>query len=144
MKKRISDIDGYFIKIVDTVALRATCNRGMSGCIITKDKYILTTGYVGAPIGFNHCGNRHLLSKVLHEDGSITTHCVGTVHAEINAIIQAAKRGICIDGATLYCTMTPCLSCAMAIINCGIKRVVCKNRYKLADLSESYFEEAGI
>jgi dCMP deaminase len=81
---------------------------------------------------------------MLHEDGSITTHCVRIVHAEQNAICQAAKRGLSIDGATLYCRMTPCRTCAMLIINCGITRVVCQRRYHDAADSEAMFQKAGI
>ncbi|WP_024470607.1 deoxycytidylate deaminase, partial [Treponema pedis] len=85
---------------------------------------------VGAPTGLPHCDDvGHQLKKVQHEDGSVTQHCVRTVHAEQNAICQAAKRGISIDGATLYCKMTPCRTCAMLIINCGIVRVVAEKRY---------------
>jgi len=86
----------------------------------------------------------HQFKKMLHEDDSITTHCVRTVHAEQNAICQAAKRGISIDGATLYCRMTPCRTCAMLIINCGIKRVVCQRRYHDGDDSIAMFEKAGV
>jgi dCMP deaminase len=81
---------------------------------------------------------------MLHEDGKETTHCVRTVHAEQNAVCQAAKRGISIDGATLYCRMTPCRTCAMLIINCGIKRVVCQYRYQDSADSLAMFEKAGV
>jgi dCMP deaminase len=81
---------------------------------------------------------------MIHEDGSVTTHCVRTVHAEQNAICQAAKRGIAIEGATLYCRMTPCRTCTMLIINCGIVRVVCQRRYHDASDSEAMLKLAGI
>jgi dCMP deaminase len=81
---------------------------------------------------------------MLHEDGKETTHCVRTVHAEQNAICQAAKIGISIDGATLYCRMTPCRTCAMLIINCGIKRVVCQKRYHDSADSIAMFEKASV
>ena len=84
------------------------------------------------------------MKKTIHEDGHETNHCVRTVHAEQNAICQAARRGISIDGATLYCRMTPCRTCAMLIINCGIIRVVCEKRYHAADESEEMFKQAGI
>jgi dCMP deaminase len=86
----------------------------------------------------------HQLKKMIHEGGALTTHCVRTVHAEQNAICQAAKRGISIEGATLYCRMTPCRTCAMLIINCGIVRVVCQRRYHDAEDSEAMFQKAGI
>ena len=137
--------DEYFMEVCDAISKRATCDRGRSGCVIAKDNQILVTGYVGAPAGIPHCDEvGHQLKKMLHEDGGITTHCVRTVHAEQNAICQAAKRGIAITGATLYCRMTPCRTCAMLIINCGIVRVVCRRRYHDAQDSETMFTMAGI
>lgn len=137
--------DEYFMEICDTVAKRATCDRGRSGCIIAKDNRILVTGYVGSPAGLPHCDEvGHQLKKMIHEDGSVTQHCVRTVHAEQNAICQAAKNGISIEGATLYCRMTPCRTCAMLIINCGIKRVVCQRRYHDSADSLAMFAQAGV
>lgn len=137
--------DEYFIKLADTVASRATCNRGRSGCVIVKDKQILVTGYVGSPRGLAHCDEvGHLFKKVIHDDGHITQHCMRTVHAEQNAITQAARRGIALEGSTLYCRMTPCRTCAMLIINCGIVRVVCERKYHDGAESESMFAEAGV
>lgn len=137
--------DEYFIKLADTVAQRATCDRGRSGCVITKDRQILVTGYVGSPKGLPHCDEvGHLFKKVIHEDGSVTQHCVRTVHAEQNAITQAARRGIALDGGTLYCRMTPCRTCAMLIINCGIVRVVCEKKYHAGAETEEMFKEVGI
>jgi len=137
--------DEYFMEISRTVAKRATCDRGRSGCVIARDKQILVTGYVGAPTGLAHCDEvGHQMKKMVHEDGSITQHCVRTVHAEQNAITQAAKQGISISGSTLYCKMTPCRTCAMLIINCGIIRVVCEKKYHAGGDSESMFLEAGI
>ncbi|MBR1627299.1 MAG: AAA family ATPase [Bacteroidales bacterium] len=144
VNKRLS-WDEYFLEVVKTVAKRATCDRGRSGCVIVKDKQILVTGYVGSPTGLPHCDDvGHLLKKVINDNGEISTHCVRTVHAEQNAICQAAKRGIALDGATLYCTMTPCRTCAMMIINCGIKRVVCLNKYHSGKESETMLRQAGI
>ena len=95
--------DEYFIEVANTVANRATCDRGRSGCVIVRDKQILVTGYVGSPVGFPHCDEvGHLLKKVIHEDGTITTHCMRTVHAEQNAIDQAARRGIALEGGKIY------------------------------------------
>jgi len=137
--------DEYFMELANAAAKRATCDRGRSGCVIVKNKQVLVTGYVGSPIGLPHCDEvGHLFKKTYHEDGSITTHCVRTVHAEQNAICQAARRGIALDGATLYCRMTPCRTCAMLIINCGIKRVVCQQKYHAGEESEQMFKEAGI
>ena len=137
--------DEYFMEVCEAISKRATCERGRSGCVIAKDKQLLVTGYVGAPAVLPHCDDAgHQFKKMLHEDGKETTHCVRTVHAEQNAICQAAKRGISIDGATLYCRMTPCRTCAMLIINCGIKRVVCQRRYQDAEDSLLMFKKAGI
>ncbi|HOQ32503.1 MAG TPA: cytidine/deoxycytidylate deaminase family protein [Candidatus Hydrogenedens sp.] len=137
--------DEYFMEVARTIAKRATCDRGRSGCVIARDKQILVTGYVGSPVGFPHCDDvGHQMKKVIHEDGTITQHCVRTVHAEQNAICQAAKLGISIQGGTLYCKMTPCRTCAMLIINCGIVRVVCEKRYHAGSESEEMFRQAGI
>ncbi|MBT3801070.1 MAG: cell division protein DedD, partial [Bacteroidetes bacterium] len=124
---------------------RATCNRGRSGCVIVRNKQILVTGYVGSPMGLPHCDDvGHQMKKVVHEDGHITQHCVRTVHAEQNAITQAAKLGISIKDATLYCKMTPCRTCAMLIINCGITRVVCEKKYHAGSESEEMFKMANV
>ncbi|RKX76952.1 MAG: cell division protein DedD [Spirochaetes bacterium] len=133
------------MEVAEAVSKRATCDRGKSGCVIAKDRQILVTGYVGSPTGLPHCDDvGHHLKKIVHEDGSISQHCMRTVHAEQNAICQAAKRGISIDGATLYCKMTPCRTCAMLLINCGIKRVVCQRKYHAGEESEKLFSQAGI
>jgi dCMP deaminase len=137
--------DEYFLEISRTVATRATCDRGRSGCVIVKDRQILVTGYVGAPRGLPHCDDvGHQMKKMVHEDGSVTQHCVRTVHAEQNAITQASRLGISIEDATLYCKMTPCRTCAMLIINCGISRVVCEKKYHAGAESEEMFKVAGI
>lgn len=137
--------DDYFMEVADAISKRATCDRGRSGCVIARDKQLLVTGYVGSPQGLSHCDEiGHQMKKTIHEDGHVTQHCVRTVHAEQNAICQAAKRGISIDKATLYCRMTPCRTCAMLIINCGIVRVVCEKRYHSAEESEDMFKKAGI
>jgi len=137
--------DEYFMEVCNAISKRATCDRGRSGCVIARDHQVLATGYVGAPAGLPHCDEvGHQMRKVLHEDGSTSQHCVRTVHAEQNAICQAAKRGVSIDGATVYCRMTPCRTCAMMLINCGISRIVCERRYHDAAESEAMLQEAGV
>ena len=137
--------DDYFFEIADSVSKRATCDRGKSGCVIVKDRQILVTGFVGSPAGFAHCDDvGHQMKRLTHEDGKITEHCMRTIHAEQNAICQAAKQGVSIEDATIFTRMTPCRTCAMLIINCGIKRVACERRYHAGDESESMFKEAGI
>jgi len=137
--------DEYFMEIAHTVSKRATCDRGRSGCVIARGRQILVTGYVGSPNGLPHCDDvGHQMKQMIHEDGKITHHCVRTVHAEQNAICQAARLGISIEGATLYCRMTPCRVCAMLIINCGLKRVVCEKKYHAGAESEEMFKAAGV
>lgn len=137
--------DEYFMEVCRAIAKRATCDRGRSGCVIARDNQILVTGYVGSPMGLPHCDEvGHQFKKMQHEDGTVTQHCVRTVHAEQNAICQAARRGISIDGATLYCRMTPCRTCAMLIINCGITRVVAEKRYHDSADTVAMFAQAGV
>ncbi|MCK9617830.1 MAG: cytidine/deoxycytidylate deaminase family protein [Lentimicrobiaceae bacterium] len=137
--------DEYFMEVAQTIAKRATCDRGRSGCVIARNKQILVTGYVGSPTRLPHCDEvGHLMKKVIHDNDTITQHCMRTVHAEQNAICQAAKLGVALEGAILYCRMTPCRTCAMLIINCGIVRVVCEFRYHAGEESEKMFEQAGI
>ena len=137
--------DEYFLDLADAVSKRATCDRGRSGCVIVRDKRILVTGYVGSPAGFPHCDEiGHEIKKTIEEDGGVSDHCVRTVHAEQNAICQAAKMGVSIDGATVYCRMTPCRTCAMLLINCGIKRVYCERKYQSGQESEKMFEKVRI
>ena len=137
--------DEYFLNLINEVGKRGTCDRGRSGCLIVKDKRILCTGYVGSPAGLPHCDEvGHLMKKVVDEEGNVSQHCVRTIHSEQNAIVQAAKHGIAIEGATLYCTMEPCRVCAMLVIGCGIKRVVCQKKYHAAAETREMFKIAGV
>jgi dCMP deaminase len=137
--------DEYFMQVMEAISKRATCGRGRSGCVVARDRQLLVTGYVGSPTGQPHCDEvGHQMKKMLHDDETITEHCVRTVHAEQNAICQAAKLGVSLQGSTLYCRMTPCRVCAMLIINCGIRRVVCERKYHAGSESESMFEKASI
>lgn len=137
--------DEHWIKVANTISERATCDRGMSGCVIVRGNRILVAGYVGSPPGLPHCDDvGHQIKKTIHEDGSITEHCVRTIHAEQNAIVQAALIGVSTKDATLYCRMTPCRVCAMLIIGVGIKRVVCEKKYHAGAESEEMFRQVGI
>lgn len=137
--------DEYFMEVCKAVALRATCNRGKSGCVIARDKQILVTGYVGSPRGMPHCDEvGHLMKDVIHEDGHKSSHCMRTVHAEQNAICQAARMGISLEGSTLYCKMTPCRTCAMMIINCGIKKIISEKDYQASAESKEMFKKAKV
>lgn len=137
--------DEYFMEIVKIVGSRSTCNRGRSGCVIVKDKKIISTGYVGSPAGLAHCDDiGHEMHTVTHPDGNQTEHCIRTTHAEQNAICQAAKVGASLEGSTIYVKMTPCYVCAKMIISAGIKRVVCETDYQAGKRSKEIFAEAGI
>jgi dCMP deaminase len=130
---------------MDEVGKRATCDRGRSGCIVVRDKQIVCTGYVGSPPGFPHCDEGgHLMKKVVEEDGTSRMHCVRTIHAEQNAICQAAKHGISLKGGTLYCKMEPCRVCAMLIISVGITKVIAKKRYHAAQDTRDMFQQASV
>lgn len=117
------------------VAKRSTCDRARVGSIIVKERRILTTGYNGAPAGLPHCDEvGHLM---------IDNHCVRTLHAEQNAIIQAALHGVSVAGSTIYVTHQPCLTCAKMIINAGIKRVVYAGHYP-DENAVAFLTEAGV
>lgn len=137
--------DEYFMKISEVVGERATCDRGRSGCVIVKDKRMLVTGYVGAPAGVAHCDEMgHEMHTVIHENGRESKHCIRTTHAEQNAIANAARKGVSVEGATLYCHMTPCYTCAKILINAGIARVVANKDYHAGERSKEIFKEAGV
>ncbi len=137
--------DEYFIGMADYVALRATCNRGRSGCVIARDKRVISTGYVGSPPGLPHCDDvGHDMHKVINEDGSESEHCIRTAHAEQNAIAQAARFGVALEGATLYCRMVPCHVCAKMAVTAGIKRIVAENDYLAGARTKEIFKKAGV
>ncbi len=135
----------YFLKVMDTVAERANCDRGRAAALIVKDKRIVATGYVGAPVGLPSCDEvGHLIKVAYDERGGQRKHCVRTTHAEMNAIAQAAKHGTSIDGATIYIKMTPCLDCTKLLINAGIRKVVCRKHYHADHDSVAILEEADV
>jgi len=137
--------DEYFIKIMEMVGSRGSCDRGRAGCVITRENRIIATGYAGSPAGLPHCDEvGHEMHTIIHADGLQTRHCIRTVHAEQNAICEAARMGIALERATLYCKMTPCYVCAKMIINAGIKKVVCSQDYHASARSKEIFKEAGI
>lgn len=137
--------DEYFLGIIEKVADRGTCDRGKSGSVVAVDKRIVATGYVGSPPGQPHCDEAgHLMRDVIDEEGNKSKHCIRTVHAEENAILQAARYGISLKGGIIYCKMTPCFNCAKMIVSVGIRRVVAKKRYHADGLSLKLFREAGV
>lgn len=114
--------DEYFLNIARAVATRSTCSRKHVGAVVVRDKVILSTGYNGSVRGLPHCDDvGHLI-----EDG----HCVRTIHAEANAIIQAATHGTRIEGGSIYVTASPCWSCFKMIANAGIKRIIYGEFYR--------------
>jgi dCMP deaminase len=137
--------DEYFLDVMHALAKRATCARGRTACVIVKDNQIVVSGYVGSPPGLPHCDEvGHLMKKVVEEDGTIREHCMRTIHAEQNAICQAAKHGVSIAGGTLYCKLAPCRTCAMLLIACGIKRIVAEYKYHAGGEAEEMLKQAGI
>lgn len=122
MARERASWDEYFMNIATEVATRSTCDRKHVGAVIVRDKTILSTGYNGSVRGLGHCDDEgHMM-----EDG----HCVRTIHAETNAIIQSAKNGTAIDGATIYVTASPCWPCFKTIANAGIRRIVFREFYR--------------
>lgn len=137
--------DEYFIQMADFVGSRGTCDRGRSGSILVRDKRILATGYVGSPVGVKHCDEvGHEMNTVTRDDKVSSRHCVRTAHAELNAIANAARFGVAVEGATIYCKMVPCYTCAKIIINAGVERVVAAKNYHASEESKRIFKEAGI
>jgi len=137
--------DEYFLGLMHEVSKRATCDRGRSGCIVVQGKQIICSGYVGSPPGLPHCDEvDHLMKKITDAAGNTSDHCLRTIHAEQNAIAQAARHGISLEGSTLYCRMEPCRRCAMLIMASGVKRVVCEKRYHSGQETREMFVEGGI
>jgi dCMP deaminase len=135
--------DEYFMEITHLVARRSTCLRRHVGAVLVKDRNILATGYNGAPSGVAHCLDVGCLRERLAvQPGERHELCRG-LHAEQNAIIQAAKHGTNINGSTLYCTTLPCNICSKMLINAGIARIVYEVGYP-DPLAEEMIEEAGI
>lgn len=135
--------DEYFMEITEVVAKRSTCLRRKVGAILVRDKRVLASGYNGAPQGLAHCEELGCLREKLNvPHGERHELCRG-IHAEQNAIIQAAVHGTKIQGATLYCTTYPCSLCAKMLINAGIKKIVYRGSYP-DELSQKLLKEAGI
>lgn len=128
--------DQYFLTITRTVAERSTCLRAKVGAVIVRDKNILATGYNGAPSGLPHCLDVGcLIYRSTTPTGELEENCFRTIHAEINAIAQAAKNGTSIRDATIYITHTTCIHCFKVLVNTGIVRICYEKEYKLHTLS---------
>ncbi len=127
--------DEYFLKLAMLASERATCPRMHCGCVLAKNKNVISTGYNGSIPGDDHCDEVGCLI--------VDNHCVRTVHAEMNAVVQAAKRGHAVEGATAYVTNMPCTTCAKALITAGIKRVVIFSNYH-DTMATQFFIKGGV
>lgn len=131
-----SEWDKYFMDIAKMVATRATCDRKHVGAVLVRDKTILSTGYNGSVRGLAHCDDLdHMM-----EDG----HCVRTIHAEANAIAQAAMNGVSIKGATAYVTALPCWSCFKLLVNSGVEEIYYGEAYRPDDKTVLATSKLGI
>ena len=143
MKKRLP-WDEYFMQIARLMAERSTCLRRQVGAVIVRDKRILATGYNGAPTGMRHCEEVGCLREKLHvPSGKMHELCRG-LHAEQNAIIQAAMFGVSIKDAEIYCTNVPCIICAKMLINAGIGKRICYQDGYPDELALEILQEAGM
>ncbi len=127
--------DEYFLKLAMLASERATCPRMHCGCVLVSNKNVVATGYNGSIPGDDHCDQVGCLI--------VDNHCVRTVHAEMNALAQAAKRGHPVDGATAYVTNMPCTTCAKALVTAGVKRVVVFSDYH-DTLALQFFAKGGV
>jgi dCMP deaminase len=124
------------MKIAYAVSERSTCDRAFVGCVLVRDKRIITTGFNGSPAGQDHCEDvGHLI---------VDGHCIRTIHAEANAIIQAALHGISTRDATCYVTHFPCINCTKALINAGIERIVYSVAYRKDENAVNFLKAAEI
>ena len=135
MKDTRVEWNEYFMKIADQVATRSTCDRRHVGAVIVRDKTILSTGYNGSLRGAPHCDE---VGHDLDHD-----HCVRTVHAEANAVAQAAKHGVRIDESDIYVTSSPCLTCFKLVANAGIRSVYYQEFYRDERIT-AYAKQAGV
>ncbi len=127
--------DEYFMQIARTVATRATCPRARVGCVLTRERRMLTTGYNGAPRGVAHCVD--VGCTLVHD------HCQRATHAEANAIVQGALHGVGLADATAYCTHQPCINCSKLLISAGIARIVYEHAYP-DSIAAELLAEAGV
>jgi dCMP deaminase len=130
--------DKYFLAIAKIVSTRATCPRKSVGAVLVKDRNVLATGYNGSVSGFDHCTDKGCLI--------VDNHCLRTVHAETNAILQAAKHGTALAGATCYVTHAPCINCLKNLLNAGVGAIIYGEHYGpdlnqvLSDLGSQYLD----
>lgn len=135
--------DEYFLQLARQAATRSTCLRRQVGAVLVRDKRILATGYNGAPRGVAHCLDVGCLREELGIPSGERHELCRAIHAEQNAVIQAALHGVAIEGATLYATVHPCILCAKMLINCGVREIHYLEGYS-DDLSKAMLAEAGV
>ncbi|MFO7635753.1 MAG: cytidine/deoxycytidylate deaminase family protein [Clostridia bacterium] len=135
--------DSYFMDIVELVKTRSTCLRRQVGAVIVKDKRILSSGYNGAPSNCRHCAEIGCMREQMQIPSGERHELCRAIHAEQNAIVQAAYSGVSLVGATMYVSLQPCSLCAKLMINAGIERLVFKGSYP-DDLAMQLLNEAGI
>ncbi|MCD6319581.1 MAG: cytidine/deoxycytidylate deaminase family protein [Candidatus Desulfofervidaceae bacterium] len=135
--------DEYFMSIAYLVAGRSTCLRRKVGAVLVKNKRILATGYNGAPSGLAHCLDIGCLREKMQIPSGERHELCRAVHAEQNCLCQAARYGIPVEGAVIYCTNFPCVICAKMLINAGIKKIYYAEGYP-DELSQEMLKEAGI
>ena len=127
----------YFMSVAHLISRRATCTRGHIGSVIVRDHSILSTGYNGAPAGLPHCNDSNCrIYRSIHPDGTVEENCVNAIHAEINAIAQAAKHGVSIKDSDIYITASPCIHCLKVLINVGIKTIYYDKPYKIEHIAD--------
>ncbi|MCX6825804.1 MAG: cytidine/deoxycytidylate deaminase family protein [candidate division Zixibacteria bacterium] len=135
--------DEYFMRIATLAATRSTCLRRQVGAVIVKNKKVLATGYNGSPSGLRHCLDAGCLREELGIPSGQRHELCRAIHAEQNAIIQAATSGVSIEGGILYSTTSPCILCAKMLINSGIREIFVAEGYP-DELARSIMEEAGV
>lgn len=136
MASRLRDLDTYFMNIAFATAERSTCTRAQVGALLVQDGRIIATGYNGSPSGAEHCTD----IGCRLENG----HCVATVHAEENAILSAARHGIKVESASVYCTHKPCLNCTKSLINAGVREFVYSKPYDAGQIASHFIKKAGV
>ncbi len=137
------DWDVYFMTIAREVATRSTCLRRQVGAVLVKDKRILATGYNGAPRGMRHCAEVGCLREKLHVPSGERHEICRALHAEMNALLQAAMHGVAVADAVIYTTTHPCVLCAKMLINTGVRRIYIAEGYP-DDLAREMLSEAGV
>lgn len=119
--------DEYFLRIAKEVATRSTCNRKQVGCVLVRNRRILSTGYGGSIVGQPHCTDAGVGCQIDPTTGA----CIRTVHAEINAIAQAARNGVSTENSTAYVTLSPCFNCFKALVNSGVTTIMYDEQYRI-------------